>query len=232
MITAVTTRVLVMLLVASGCDTVFDLDEVDLPAARPDAPALVGERPNFCQSGPLLDVFDTSNYCYWAAIFEPLHLSQHDSVLDVIARGDEVGEFFAGCTGYTLLPFTDNGLYVHVPRVMDGVSGYTKLSVRSTSGTLPSFGADILHIDGKLHFLVNGTVHAERDDAPAWWRLRRPGNGNTVSAEVSTDGAMWQTFGSATADLPRTFAIDIGAGISAAATAPSMATFDVIGVCD
>lgn len=220
----------------SGCDQFFDLEAVSLP---PDANAdagLVGGRPSFCGSGPLLDEFADADFCYWASRYDApeVRFVQHDDVVDVVADGTLVE--IAGCTGFFPLPFTDNGLFAHIPQVMTGERGYTKLAVRHEyqQGIPPpvTMSADILHDNGTLHFRVNDSVVATRTDAPAWWRLRRPGGGDTVAAEVSADGITWEAFGSATAQMPATFAIDIGAGVNAAPTAPSMATIAAIGVCD
>lgn len=214
----------------SGCHQFFDLETVSLP---PDANAdagPVGGRPSFCATGPLLDEFDGASFCYWAETYEEQHFSQHDSVLDIV--GDGMSTFFAGCTGYLPLPFTDNGLFAHVPRVMDSENGYTELQIRNTYNTTPQMQATIFYVGGRMQFRVNDVVQMERDDAPAWWRLRRPGMGTTVAAEVSFDGITWEPFGSATAAMPPSFAIDMGAGIHTVPTTPGIATFAAIGVCD
>lgn len=232
-------RAAVCVLVAlSGCHEFFDLETVSLP---PDADTnadagLVGGRPSFCGSGPLLDEFVDASFCYWASRYDfpQVRFAQHDDVVDILADGTVAA--FAGCTGFFPLPFTDNGMYAHIPSVMSGDRGYTKLTVRHTYQENPPppvmMSADLLHENGELKLVVNDIVIATRDDTPAWWRLRRPGGGDTVAAELSADGITWELFGSATAQMPATFAIDIGAGINLVPTTAGMATFAAIGVCD
>ena len=227
-------RGLLGLLALTACDQIFDLEEVGAPPdARP--PAVVDGRPSFCSSGPLLDEFSDSMFCYWAQSYDSpgVRFAQHDGVLDVIADGSDA--YFAGCTGFTPLPFTDNGMYAHIPRVMSGEHGYTKVTVRNTYSEPPGpvqMTASFLYDYGTLKFSVNNAVVATRNDAPAWWRLRRPGGEMTVAAEVSADGVTWEPMGSAQAQMPANFAIDMGAGINTEPGEPGMATFAAIGVCD
>jgi hypothetical protein len=225
-----------LLLFATGCDYLFQLDHVgpDGGNAAPqdgtiDDSGKLSEQPEFCQTPVIFDAFDMpAAICPWGAK-DNAGQSVHDSVLDMQLDGTQAT--FSGCTAYNPLPFTAAGVFLVVPKLLVVPSGYTKLGVRESTNTSPTLNVAIAFDGVAIRFFVNDApVGQAMTTLYTWWRLDQETPG-VVAADVSNDGIHWTNLGTTTQTLPPAINVDIGAGNTGVTVAGS-AQFATFGVCD
>lgn len=221
------------LLVMCGCRIAFDPLLPDGPATDASLAdsSLAGERPAVCAQAQIFEPFDATPFCTDGVTVEAPRLSQNASALAIQLPGDTAQ--YAGCTFFQNYRFTNNGVILHVLDVLSMPNGYTQFTVRNTFNEAPDLSAQMRVVDGRLQFALNGTIVQTRDHiaSPEWWRIRRADN-VSVEALVSNDGIAWDLFASATASLPASISVDIGAGVASAPTSAGTARFGTFGLCD
>jgi len=215
-------RGLLLLVMLAGCDGIFDIVGVDSVGGVDG-----GESPGLCASTQLRWTFDVDGAEPCDGKFGAV--SQHDGALYVTTDGSVSA---GGCTVYTPIAFTANGVYTHVTEYFTPPSTYTTLKVRSNSDTQVPFDATLSFEGGRLILLTGGVEKGYIAAMPGWIRLRQLDGGSDIIGEYSADASTWTMVGRFTAALlPSTFAVDVTAGVNDMTT-PATAAYDELGICN
>ena len=220
-----------LLLSASGCDYLFQIDHVSLAndapnerdAAHPDSPMM-----GICAAPAVDDSFTDSTPCTWGTKFGGSYVTSGGGHLTIAPPYDA---YSGGCDA-PIGPFADGGIAAEITKVITSSSyAYTGIQAFGT------FDVSVQVNDGQLKFedpsasVVWGGAFYD-PVAMRWVRIRPDRAANLIIGEYSADGSKWTKVGSVSTTVPVTVKATLIGGVAQGApTVSGVAEFSRFIVC-
>jgi hypothetical protein len=206
-----------LVLSASGCDYLFQIDKVSLARdgrnAGDDA-HIEGPPPGMCTDTAVDDSFADPTPCTWGTKFGGQYVTSGGGRLVVSPPSDA---YSGGCDA-PIGSFVDGGIVAEITKVIGG-SPYAFTGIQAFG----SFDTSLQVNNGELKFedpsASNVWEHMPYDPvAMRWLRLRPDRTRDAIVGEYSSDGKAWEVLGYVATTVPATVKPTLIGGVAQGAS--------------